>query len=77
MEVSAQVATKHHTSSLFANGPTAHWIGPETLVRLWVEGREVNALIDSCSQVNMVTPGYVHRCMTLLIILSIWLGWVA
>ena len=60
-EVSAQVVTMCHTSSLFANRPTAHWIGPETLVRLQVEGREINALADSGSQVNMVTPSYVHQ----------------
>ena len=60
-----------HASSLFADGPTTHWIGPKTLVILWVEGREINAMADSGSQVNMVMPGYVHQCA------SIWLGWVA
>ena len=59
MEVSAHVATTRHASSLIANGPTAHWVGPETLVGLWVEGREVDALADSGSQVNTVMPGYV------------------
>ena len=44
---------------LFANGPTAHWVGPETLVSLVVEGCEINLLADSGSQVNMVMPGYV------------------
>ena len=34
---------------------------PETLVGLWVESREVNALADSGSQVNSVKPGYVHQ----------------
>ena len=28
---------------------------------LWVESREVNALADSGSQVNTVTPGYMHQ----------------
>ena len=42
------------------SGPTAHWVGPETLVGLWVEGREVDALADSGSQVNTVMPSYVH-----------------
>ena len=28
---------------------------------LRVEGRELNALVDSGSQVNTVTPGYVHQ----------------
>ena len=61
MEVSTKVATMHCASSLFADRPTTHWIGPETLVRLWVEGREVNALADSGIQVNTVMPGYVHQ----------------
>ena len=52
--------TTRGTSSLFADGPTAHWVGPETLVSLQVEGREINTLADSGSQVNMVTPSYVH-----------------
>ena len=56
-----QVATTRRASSLFIDRPTAHWIGPETLVRLWVEGREVNTLADSSSQVNTVMPGYVHQ----------------
>ena len=38
-----------------------HWVSPKTLVSLWVEDREVNALADSGSQVNTVTPGYVHQ----------------
>ena len=42
-----------------ADGPTAHWVGPETLVGLQVEGMEVNALADSGSQVNTMMPGYV------------------
>ena len=61
MEVGTWIATTHCTSSLFANGPTAHWIGPETLVRLWVKVREVNALTDSGSQVNTVMSGYMHQ----------------
>ena len=46
---------------MIASGPTAPWIGPETLVGLGVEGREVDALADSCSQVNTVMPSYVHQ----------------
>ena len=60
-EVSALVATTRCATSLFVDGPTAHWVGPETLVGLWVEGREVNTLADSGSQVNTVMPGYVHQ----------------
>ena len=46
---------------MFADGPTAHRVGPEILVGLWVKGREVNALVDSGSQVNTVMPGYMHQ----------------
>ena len=53
--------TMHHASSLFANGPTMHWIGPETLVGPKVEGHNTNALADSGSQGNMVMPGYVRQ----------------
>ena len=49
----------HHTYSLFSDGPTAHWVGPEPLVSLMVEGREVRALADSGSQVNMVMPNFM------------------
>ena len=55
------VATTPHASSVIASGPTAHWVGPETLVSLRVEGREVDVLADSGSQVNTVMPSYVHQ----------------
>ena len=55
------VATTSHASSMIVSGPTAHWVGPETLVGLQVEGREVDLLADSGSQVNTVTPSYVHQ----------------
>ena len=42
-------------------GPTTHWIGPETLVNLTIEGRNVNALADSGSQVNTITPALVQQ----------------
>ena len=45
--------------SMIASGPMAYWVSPETLVGLWVEGREVNTLADSGSQVNTVMPNYV------------------
>ena len=45
---------------MITSGPTAHWVGPETLVGLWVEGREVDALANSVSQVNTMMPNYVH-----------------
>ena len=46
---------------LDAGGPTLHWIGPETLVELTMEGRNFNALVDSGSQVNMITPALVQQ----------------
>ena len=55
------VATTRCSSSLFADEPTAQWIGPETLVSLMVEWHETNVLADSGSQVNMVMPGYVQH----------------
>ena len=42
-------------------GPTLHWIGPEMLVELTVEGRNFNALVDSGSQVNRITPTLVQQ----------------
>ena len=46
---------------LEAGGPTLDWIGPEMLVELTVEGRNFNALADSGSQVNMITPALVQQ----------------
>ena len=46
---------------LEAGGPILHWIGPETLVYLTREGRNVNALADSGSQVNTITPTFVQQ----------------
>ena len=45
-----------------AGGPAAHWIRPEMLVDLMIEGRNVNALADSGSQVNTITPAFVQQC---------------
>ena len=58
-EESECVATTRHASSMIDHGPTAHWVGPETLVGLWVKGREVDTLADSGSEVNTVIPSYV------------------
>ena len=44
-----------------AGGPVSHWMGPETLVDLTIEGRNVNALADSDSQVNTITPALVQQ----------------
>ena len=46
---------------LEAGGPTAHWLGPEMLVELTVEGRNFMALADSGSQVNTITPALVQQ----------------
>ena len=47
---------------LVTGAPTAHWIRPETLVDLMIEGRNVNALADSGSQVNTIMPTFVWQC---------------
>ena len=46
---------------LEVGGPILHWIGPETLVDLTIEGRNINALVDSGSQVNMIIPTLVQQ----------------
>ena len=46
---------------LGVGGPISHWIGPETLVDLTIEGRNVNALADSGSQVNTIMPTLVQQ----------------
>ena len=46
---------------LEVEGPISHWIGPDTLVDLTKEGRNVNALADSGSQVNMITLAFVQQ----------------
>ena len=46
---------------LVAGGPAAHWIGPEMLVDLMIEGQNVNALADSGSQVNTIMPAFVWQ----------------
>ena len=46
---------------LEAGGPTSHWIGPEMLVELTVEGRNFNILADSGSQVNTIIPALVQQ----------------
>ena len=46
---------------LEAGGPVSHWIRPETLVDLTIEGRNINALADSGSEVNIITPTFVQQ----------------
>ena len=42
-------------------GPASHWIGPETLVDLTIDGRDVVTLVDSSSQVNTMMPASVQQ----------------
>ena len=42
-------------------GPTAHWLGLETLVELTVESRDFTTLADSGRQVNTITPALVQQ----------------
>ena len=56
----AHVATVCRASSLFNDG-LPHTGLVLRLMSLKIEGHEVNALADSGSQVNTVTPGYVHQ----------------
>ena len=59
--VNAWVVGVGNSTSLFVDGPTANWLGPETVVKLVVEGCEVNTLADSGSQVNTVMPEFVTQ----------------
>ena len=59
--VNAWVVGAGNSTSLFVDGPTTNWLGPETVVKLVVEGCEVNALADSGSQVNTMTPEFVTQ----------------
>ena len=46
---------------LEVGGPVSHWIEPETLVDLTIEGRNVNALAEIGSQVNTITPAFMQQ----------------
>ena len=46
---------------LVVGGPASHWIGPEMLVDLTIDSRNVNALADSGSQVNTITLALVQQ----------------
>ena len=60
-EVDVRMIGRIQNPQLEAGGPTSHWIGPETLVELTAEGRNFNALADSGSQVNTITPALVQQ----------------
>ena len=58
----AQAMSHYQREELLeVGGPISHWIGPETLVDLTIEGRNVNALADSSSQVNTITPTFMQQ----------------
>ena len=63
------MVTTRHSSLLFNDRPTAHWIGLETLVSLVEKGREVTTMANSGSQVNTVMLNYVkcHEFPVLLL----------
>ena len=60
-EVNVHMIRQIRNPQLEVGGPTLHWIGPEMLVELTVEGRNFNALADSGSQVNTITPTLVQQ----------------
>ena len=60
-EVNIRVIGQIQDPLLEVGGPILHWIGPETLVDLTIEGRNVNPLADSGSQVNTITPTLVQQ----------------
>ena len=60
-EVNVHVIRQIWDPLLGARGPILHWTGPETLVDLTIEGRNVNALADSGSQVNTIMPTLVQQ----------------
>ena len=60
-EVNVRMIRRIQNPQLEVGGPTSHWIGPGTLVELTVKGRNFNALVDSGSQVNMITPALVQQ----------------
>ena len=47
---------------LVIEGPITHWIGAKTLVDLTIEGRNINALVDSGSQVNTIMLAFIWQC---------------
>ena len=60
-EVNARVMGQSWDLLLVMEGPATHWIGPEMLVDLMIEGRNVNALADSGSQVNTIMPAFARQ----------------
>ena len=51
-------------------GPASHWIRPETLVNLTIDGRDTVALADSGNQVNTIMPAMVKHYGFLVLLLD-------
>ena len=60
-EVNVHVIRQVRNPRLEVGRPTAHWLRPETLVELTIEGRDFTALADSGSQVNTITLALVQQ----------------
>ena len=60
-EVNVHVIRRVQNPWLEVGGPTAHWLGPEMLVELTIEGRDFTTLADSGSQVNTITSALVQQ----------------
>ena len=61
-EVNVHVVGQSQDPLLIMEGPAAHWVRPETLVALMIEGRNVNALAESGSQVDTIMPAFICQC---------------
>ena len=61
-EVNVHMTGQSRDLLLVVGGPAAHWIRPERLVDLTIERRNVNALVNSGSQLNTITPAFVWQC---------------
>ena len=59
--VNVWVVGAGNSTSLFIEGPTTNWLGPEAVVKLRVEGCKVDALADSGNQVNTVMPKFITQ----------------
>ena len=59
-EVNVRIIGQVQNPRLEVGGPAAHWLRPEMLVELTVEGRNFMALVDSGSQLNTITPTLVQ-----------------
>ena len=62
LEVNVHMIGQVQNPRLEPGGPTAHWLRPETLVELTIEGRNFTTLVDSGSQVNTITPALLQQC---------------